>query len=565
MTGGLMNLVAYGSENLLFNGNPKKTFFKATYQKYSNFGLQRFRIDYEGTKDLNLKTGTVLDYKIPRYADMLYDTYFVFNLPNIYSPFYHYYTEEGGNNPNLKNNYAFAPYEFCWIEELGTNMIEEIEVYSGGVSLAKYSGEYLNCLKERDYSDSKKDLWNRMTGNIVGLNNPGNANGNVNSYPNCQWSTDALDIEPSIRGRQLFIPLDAFFCESSKMALPLVALQYQEINIRIRLKPIMDLYTINDVEETPGNNGLSYRMRPNKNVLHHELWRFLQPPKDIYASTSKYNQNISSWAADPHLIGTYVFLGQAERRIIASQEQKLLIKQVYEYKFLDVNGSRIVEIESKDMVSNYMWRFRRSDAYLRNEWSNYTNWPYNNIQPQSLQEFSILNMPNPANHYITGNIGNEALAIQAANEGRVFTQHPINLKEIMIDLGITMDGVYRETVLPSGVFEYMEKYMRTSGGARNGLYMYNFCLDSNKRTYQPSGAMNVNKFKKVFFEFNTIEPPIDLSGSNIEYICDLSGNAIGFRKTVAQLNQYSYDLKIFEERYNIMIIQGGRVGLMHAR
>ena len=50
MTGGLMNLVAYGNENLLFNGNPKKHFFKATYNKYTNFGLQHFRIDFEGTK-----------------------------------------------------------------------------------------------------------------------------------------------------------------------------------------------------------------------------------------------------------------------------------------------------------------------------------------------------------------------------------------------------------------------------------------------------------------------------------------------------------------------------------
>ena len=207
------------------------------------------------------------------------------------------------------------------------------------------------------------------------------------------------------------------------------------------------------------------------------------------------------------------------------------------------------------MISNYMWRFRRSDAFLRNEWSNYTNWPYQNVIPQSLQEFNILAMPNPANHYITGNIG-------IAGATNVY---PINLKEIMVDMGITMDGVYREKVLPSGVYEYMEKYMRTSGGGKDGLYIYNFCLDSNKRTYQPSGAMNVNKFKKVFFEFNTIEPPLDLSGSNIEYICDLCGNAIGFRKTTAQLNEYSYDLKIFEERYNIMIIQGGRVGLMHAR
>ena len=208
MTGGLMNLVAYGSENLLFNGNPKKTFFKATYQKYTNFGLQRFRIDYEGAKNLNLKTNTVLDFKIPRYAELLYDTYFVITLPNIYSPFYHYLTEE---NETTKNGHEFAPYEFRWIEELGTNMIEEINVYSGGVSLAKYSGEYLNCLKERDYSDVKKKLWNRMTGNIPDLNDPGNSNGNINTYPNTQWSTDELDIEPAIRGRQLYIPLDAFF------------------------------------------------------------------------------------------------------------------------------------------------------------------------------------------------------------------------------------------------------------------------------------------------------------------------------------------------------------------
>ena len=164
-------------------------------------------------------------------------------------------------------------------------------------------------------------------------------------------------------------------------------------------------------------------------------------------------------------------------------------------------------------------------------------------------------MPNPANFTITGNIGLPGST----------TQYPINLKEIMVDLGITMDGVYRESVLPSGVYEYMEKYMRSSGGAKDGLYLYNFCLDSNRRTYQPSGAMNVNKFKKVFFEFNTIEAPLDISGSNIEYICDLEGNAIGFRKTVAQLNEYSFDLRIFEERYNIMVIQGGRCGLMHAR
>lgn len=561
MTGGLMNLVAYGNENLLFNGNPKKTFFKATYQKYTNFGLQRFRIDYNGTKNLNPNTSTILDFKIIRYADLLYDSYLVMNLPTIYSPIYHYETEEGIENKS-KNGHEYAPYEFKWIEELGTNMIEEIEIYSGGISLAKYSGEYLNCMKERDFSTEKKDLWDRMTGNISELNDPANANGYINSYPNTLWTQAGLSPEPSIRGRKLYIPMDAFFCDSSKMALPLVALQYQEVSIRIEIKPIMDLYTINNVNEIPEQlSGLTYRMRPNKNVLEHQLWRFLQAPYDKTADTSKYNKNIFDWNADIHLMGTYVFLGQDERRVFAAKDHKFLYKQIYTYDFFDVAGSKIVEIESKDMVSNYMWRFRRSDAYLRNDWSNYTNWPYKDIIPQSTGPINDSELPNPAYHQFTGNIG----STQEINGSIVSEDYPVNLKNILLELGISMDGIYREKVLDAGVYQYIEKYMRTTGASKDGLYCYNFCLDSNRRVYQPSGAMNVNKFKKVFFEFNTVEVPIDSSGNNVEYICDLNGNAIGFRKTSAVLNQYNFDLRIFEERYNIINIQGGRIGLLNAR
>ena len=119
--------------------------------------------------------------------------------------------------------------------------------------------------------------------------------------------------------------------------------------------------------------------------------------------------------------------------------------------------------------------------------------------------------------------------------------------------------------MDSGVFNYLEKYNRTTGSAKDGLYCYNFCLNSNRKEYQPSGAMNVNKFKNIAFEFNTIESPLDISGQNIEYVCDLDGNAIGFRKTSASLNIYNFDLLIFEERYNIMKIQAGRIGLLNAR
>ena len=150
-------------------------------------------------------------------------------------------------------------------------------------------------------------------------------------------------------------------------------------------------------------------------------------------------------------MATYVFLGQDERRIFAAKEHKILLKQVYTYDFLEQAGSKIIEMESKDMVIDYMWRFRRSDAYLRNEWSNYTNWPYHNVIPQSLEIFNVPAIPNPANFYITGNIG-----LPGEQD-----PYPVNLKNILIDLGITMDGVYREAVLNAGVYQFVEKYMRT--------------------------------------------------------------------------------------------------------
>lgn len=547
MTGGLMNLTAQGNENIILNGNPKKTFFKATYNKYTNFGMQKFRIDFEGNRILNFNSPTVLDFKIPRYADMLYETFICITLPNIYSPIKYNDVPIDGNQ--------LLPYEFKWIEELGAHMIREIEIYSGGVSLSKYSGEYLSCLKERDYSSEKKKLWDKMVGNVPELTSPENCNGRVNVYPHSQY-IDETGVEPSIRGRKLYIPMDAFFCDSSKLAIPLVALQYQEISIRITFEPITKLYTINNVNDVKYSSGLSYRSAPNPNIPEHQMWRFLQPPADHAASTSLYNQTRNDWNTDIHLISTYIFLGQEEQRVMAQINHKILMKQIYTYTFLGKSGSQIVDIESKDLIANYTWRLRRSDAFQRNEWNNYTNWAYKDIQPQKneLLTGDIIsragaNIVSANTHYITGTLG----------------AYSKNVKNILIDLGIVMEGVYREGVLDSGIYNYIEKYNKTGKNTKDGLYFYSFATDANRSNYQPTGAMNVNRFKKVSFEFNTITPPIDAAGSSSEYICDLSGNAIGFRKNISKLNTYTYDLVVFEERYNVIMIQSGRIGLLHAR
>ena len=118
MPGGLMNLISVGAPNLILTGNPKKTFFKATYNKYTNFGMQRFRLDYQGQRKLHYGEDTEMIFKIPRYADLLFDTYVVIDLPNIWSPLFF--------DSDLSGNWG--PFEFKWIENLGAQMIRSVTV-----------------------------------------------------------------------------------------------------------------------------------------------------------------------------------------------------------------------------------------------------------------------------------------------------------------------------------------------------------------------------------------------------------------------------------------------------
>ena len=86
MAGGLLSLISEGQQSIILYGNPSKTFFKTTYSKITNFGMQKFRVDYEGARTLQLTDESTFTFKIPRYADLLMDTYISVDMPNIWSP-----------------------------------------------------------------------------------------------------------------------------------------------------------------------------------------------------------------------------------------------------------------------------------------------------------------------------------------------------------------------------------------------------------------------------------------------------------------------------------------------
>jgi len=112
MAGGLLNLVSEGQQNIILNGNPSKTFFKATYAKYTNFGLQKFRVDFEGSKTLQMTTESNFTFKIPRYADLLMDCYLSVTLPHIWSPIVPPIEVTQPNGEKTVTDWA--PYEFRW-------------------------------------------------------------------------------------------------------------------------------------------------------------------------------------------------------------------------------------------------------------------------------------------------------------------------------------------------------------------------------------------------------------------------------------------------------------------
>jgi hypothetical protein len=136
-------------------------------------------------------------FKMPRYADLLMDTYVVVSLPTIWSPIF----------PPQDCSSSWAPYEFKWINDLGTQMIREVTISVGGQILQKFSGQYLLNKVNRDFNSVSKSLYDRMTGNVVELNDPANASGRKNQYPSVFLADPPVPEgpAPSIPSRKLYI------------------------------------------------------------------------------------------------------------------------------------------------------------------------------------------------------------------------------------------------------------------------------------------------------------------------------------------------------------------------
>jgi hypothetical protein len=533
MAGGLLNLVSGGTQNAIMYGNPQKTYWTSAYKQITNFGLQNFRLEYEGLRQIQSTSDTIYAFKVKRYAELLTDTFFSFQLPDIYSPIY---VDKNGVN---------QPYEFKWIKNIGAMMIRNIRFTIGGALIQQMSGYELIALANRDLTSTQKIKWNEMIGNTPDMYDPANAYGRNGNYPNATYHdvSPPTGAEPSIRGKTIRVPLPIWWGLNAQQAFPLVCLQYNELQIEITVRPIRELFQIRDITNITGspNNIIS----PNMVIQEHQFNNFLYSPPPPTVDLPKS----TSWNEGCHLSCTYCFLSEEEAVVFASKPQTYLIRELYQTWFHSIAITDKLWLKnSTNLVLDWMIFFQRSDVSDRNEWSNFTNWPYDSL---------------PITIVDTGNVDYNGSPIY---ETGVFSYE--NQKDIPLTLGITFDGTVREEERVSDIFKYEQQYLKSLGGGYttlDGMYCYNFCLHTDPFSLQPSGAVNLSKYSKIEIECSTITPSLN-PDSTFNIICDpLSGQPVAINKSIAKLYNYTFNVLVIEERYNLLTFIGGNASLMNAR
>ena len=236
MPGGLIPLVSFGKQNIVINGNPQITYFYKTFKRHSHFSEENITIPLEGPQELNLDMPIRVRAKIQRFADLVRGISLRVRIPDIYS----------------KIVTGRTAHEFKWVHQLGAQLIQSVAIFVGGSKIQEFTGEWLAIRAQLDYNTDHYSKWRVLVGDVPEMNNPASGiyAATTGGYPNVKLTGVTTSVQannPSIPGRYLLIPLPFWFAEGLGNSLPLIALQYHEVEIQITFQPLRNLYTITDL------------------------------------------------------------------------------------------------------------------------------------------------------------------------------------------------------------------------------------------------------------------------------------------------------------------------------
>jgi hypothetical protein len=182
MSGGLLQLVAYGSQDVYLTGNASISFWKSTYRRYTSFALESIQNTFSGSTGF----GKRVTVSIPRNGDLISTQWIEITLKK------------------HETNASFFPAE---------QMLKTVELEIGGQRIDQHYSDYFRLFTECYYSDTEKRAYRAM----VDFDNPAAG-------------------EDTCVTKRMFVPLQFFYNGAPGLALPLVALQYHEVRLNIQFE-----------------------------------------------------------------------------------------------------------------------------------------------------------------------------------------------------------------------------------------------------------------------------------------------------------------------------------------
>ena len=284
MGGGLIQLLAVGIQDIYLIGNPQITFFKTVFKKHTNFSLESMQQTIDGRPDFGQQIQVTIDRKGDLVKDIILD---------ILLPILPGETETGAENG------------YYWTNGIGNVLIQRVDLEIGGQLIDRHYSEWLDIWSQLTVNESKIGSYNSMVGNYN--------------------SVSSLEANAQNQLR-LAVPLFFWFNKDYAMALPLIALQYHTIVLKINIRDFNSCYRNNKI--TTLLNTASYPI-----------------------------EQFNVWV-------DYVLLDMEERRNFAKSSHEYLIEQVQFAgdEFISKNGNAVSKVLNfNHPVKELYWVHVRND------------------------------------------------------------------------------------------------------------------------------------------------------------------------------------------------------------
>jgi hypothetical protein len=280
MGGALMQLVAYGAQDVFLTGTPEITFWKVSYRRHTNFAMESIEQTFSGQADF----GRRVTCTISRNGDLAYRTYLQVTLPEI--------------NQSMGAGGTGAVYA-RWMDFIGEQLVAQVEVEIGGQRIDRQYGDWMHIWNQVTLTSEQQRGYFKMIGNTTQLTYITDPAFASVAGPCAASGAPSQVCAPrnALPETTLYVPLQFWFCRNPGLALPLIALQYHEVKINLDLRPIGEcLWAVNSIGANTGT----------------------------VTVTSAYQQSLVAAS----LYVDYIFLDTDERRKMAQNPHEYLFEQL---------------------------------------------------------------------------------------------------------------------------------------------------------------------------------------------------------------------------------------------